>query len=331
MAQVQVRVGNEEAEQCARVPNHKSDPLEDVVSLVELYHQTGGAVPLDVKVAEVSALQQAATRLQDMAGHCTGQLLDLKSRQKLDLSFYRKKFLAGAIRDLTARRDTAAAAASSLISRYDELRNSSIERFVPMLMMTVEKYDQVFNAHLTEEAELSLDRLAKLCATVRGKGRKLRQPLPSAKGPSDVDTLMQLLSWAIQAQARLGALVSNATQGVEGCEIVMPPHPVRSAGACLRARARGLSPATMALSSCDAIVHSQRIMPSSSPRTRAPPTHPPQVKGVKRCLQKVQEEYEARVRRGSGCDTAALPHSSVHSMPRVTTPGSSIWRGSASS
>lgn len=198
---------------------------------------------LDVKVAQVSALQQAATRLRETAQSCNKQLAQLRERETLKLSDFRSEQLQTSIKKLVGMEQRAAASAKTLISRFDSIRDRSIEDFVPMLMMTVEKYSQVYNAMLGQDEEESLERLGELCRGITTKGRQLRQIMPSAAPATDPDTLMRLLALAIQAQERLQDICNDAAKLVPDAEVVIPPHPI---------------------------------------------------KGVKRCLQKVQEEYEVR-------------------------------------
>ena len=51
-----------------------ADPMDDVPALVEAFVSSGHIVPLGVHVAEVQALQQAATRLKVAAETCEHQL-----------------------------------------------------------------------------------------------------------------------------------------------------------------------------------------------------------------------------------------------------------------
>ena len=133
-----------------------------------------------------------------------------------------------------------------------------------MLMMTVEKYSQVYNAMLGQEEEEALERLGELCQTATTKGRQLRQIMPSASPATDPDTLMRLLAVAVQAQERLQDICNDAAKLVPDAEIVIPPHPI---------------------------------------------------KGVKRCLQKVQEEYEVQ-----SCRLARLARSALTQLPSLPQP-----------
>ena len=54
--------------------------MDDVPALVEAYQASGGVVPLGVLVAEVEALQQAASRLRQTAAAYDVQLLQLEER-----------------------------------------------------------------------------------------------------------------------------------------------------------------------------------------------------------------------------------------------------------
>ena len=57
-----------------------------------------------------------------------------------------------------------------------------MQRFTPLLLQTVGKYDAAFEGKLDGAGEAALERVAELCAdTSATKGRTLRQLQPSAK------------------------------------------------------------------------------------------------------------------------------------------------------
>ena len=59
------------------------------------------------------------------------------------------------------------------------------------------------------------------------KGRTLRQPLPSAHPRSDLRTLMRLMTVAMEAGPELKRFAYEATDGIEGCVVMLPTKPTK--------------------------------------------------------------------------------------------------------
>ena len=59
------------------------------------------------------------------------------------------------------------------------------------------------------------------------KGHTLRQPLPSAHPPRDLHTLMRLMTIAIEAGPELKRFAHEATDGIEGCVVMIPTKPTK--------------------------------------------------------------------------------------------------------
>ena len=66
--------------------SRKADPVDDVPALVEAYQTSGGVVPLGVLVAEVTALQQAASRLHTVGAAYDVQLKQLEEPEQAELA-----------------------------------------------------------------------------------------------------------------------------------------------------------------------------------------------------------------------------------------------------
>jgi hypothetical protein len=116
-----------------------ADPIDDVPALFEAYQASGGIVPLGVLVAEVEALQQAATRLEAGAAACSVQLQQLEERGKLHLIKERRATLQLAQERLRQQMASARASEQELRSRYGSFRDAGVARFVPLLLQTVAK------------------------------------------------------------------------------------------------------------------------------------------------------------------------------------------------
>eukprot|EP00966_Prymnesium_polylepis_P064351 1492089-Prymnesium_polylepis.1 len=203
----------------------QADPLDDVPALHESFLSSGGVVPLGVLVAEVEALQQAATRLEAVAISCDKQLAQLQERGRASMTVEEGLYAqtwqtntAEAQARLVKQKEEARTAAQDLRDRYSNLRDAGVARFVPMLLQTVSKYQAAFDGELDTEGEEAIARVAKLCEPVRAKGRSLRQPLPSALPREHLGTLMQLLGLALHAAPKLERLARDAVVGREGCE-----------------------------------------------------------------------------------------------------------------
>jgi hypothetical protein len=189
-------------------------------------------VPLGVVVAQVSALQQAATRLDNVKESCKLQLNQLEDRAKLELSEFRRELMLDARKILSDRMEHASESSKGLLSRFGEMRDRAIERFVPLLMMTVQKFNGAFESSLTKQDEEALERLTTLCTSIRTKGRSLRQDLPTSKQATELSTLMYLLSLAIESQTRIQLLCEDAIRGIKGAVII--PGGIKKILRCLQ-------------------------------------------------------------------------------------------------
>ena len=114
-----------------------ADPMDDVQALYESYQVLGGVVPLGVLVAQVEALQQAATRLEAAADVCDAQVAQLEERGKLPLTESRETQRKDAVGRLKAKRAHLKEGCEQLRARYRALRDDGVARFVPMLLQTV--------------------------------------------------------------------------------------------------------------------------------------------------------------------------------------------------
>ena len=213
-----------------------ADPVDDVPALVEAYQASGGVVPLGVLVAEVEALQQAASRLRQTGAAYDVQLLQLEEREKLDLAGNRRQQVEEELKTLRGEKARTASAEQDLIERYPELRDAGVQRFTPMLLQTVTKYDAAFEGQMDEAGEAALERIGALCQTIDAKGRTLRQPLPSAHPKTALATLMLLMDLAIQAGPKLLSFVRDAIAAVgnEGTEVMVPPKPTKGLARALQ-------------------------------------------------------------------------------------------------
>ena len=155
---------------------HTTNPLDDIPKLFEAYGASGGAVPLGVVVAEVEALQQAATRLESAAASCDAQLSQLAEREKVELTSPRRKKLGERQQQLRAKKELARSCARQIHGRYAQRRDAGIARFVPLLLQTVAKYNAAFDGHVDGAGEAALVRIARLC-TARAPGAAFSFPL----------------------------------------------------------------------------------------------------------------------------------------------------------
>lgn len=131
------------------------EPIEDVPGIVDLFSKSGGVVPLAVHVAEVEAMQQAATRLQVMSQKCDEQMAQLDQREKnaeeILLAEEGTKVLQYTVQDMRAlstsiqkRKAEIDTTVTTLLTRFENAADKGIELFVPMLLKTVEKYNYTF-------------------------------------------------------------------------------------------------------------------------------------------------------------------------------------------
>ena len=144
----------------------KADPVHDVPALVEAYQTSGGVVPLGVLVAEVAALQQAASRLRTMSSAYDVQLKQLEEREKLELTNSRRSWLEQDLARMKADKRDTEAAEKDLVERYAGMRDTGVERFTPLLLQTVTKYEAAFEGQMNAAGEGSLERIGALCETV---------------------------------------------------------------------------------------------------------------------------------------------------------------------
>ena len=147
----------------------KADPVDDVPALVEAYQTSGGVVPLGVLVAEVAALQQAASRLRTVGSAYGVQLKQLEEREQLDLTKGRRSWLETDLARMKADKQHIEVAEKDLIERYSGLRDAGVERFTPLLLQTVDKYDAAFEGQMNAASEGSLERIGALCETVSAR------------------------------------------------------------------------------------------------------------------------------------------------------------------
>ena len=227
----------------AKAPTNKArrhaDPMDDVPALVDAFMSSGHVVPLGVHVAEVEALQQAATRLKVSEESCGAQIEQLEKRRSLvGKGSSRMRALDAKLETLRAERDRCQQAHEKLVQQFIIMRDAGINRFMPLLLSTVEKYDATFErSAMVPGGEEALRRIGELCASVTTKGRDLRQPLPSALPCTEQATLMMLLNLAIHASTELNQLADEAILGADcaaGCEVLRSPKPVKGVLRCMQ-------------------------------------------------------------------------------------------------
>ena len=212
----------------------QADPMHDVPALVEAYQATGGVVPLGVLVAEVEAVQQAATKLGGAAAGFEEQCEQLRGRLKVDLPSWMVEDTQQHIKALDAQKEESTHAGGVLTTKLQSLKDHGIERFTPLLLQAVSKYDANFELALGLDGEACLERIAVLCKPFTGvKGRTLHQHLPSAKPKESLETLLLLLDQAIQANEKLKQLALAAVSalgdgGSALAEVIFAPKPTRA-------------------------------------------------------------------------------------------------------
>ena len=125
--------------------NHDSrkDPMIDVPSLIESFQSSGHIVPLGVHVAEVQALQQAATRLKVSSETCANQLQQLEERKSLVRNEQRAALEAKQL-GLTKKKEWCDRSHQMLIEQFVNKRDSGIERFVPLLRDTMPRLAKTY-------------------------------------------------------------------------------------------------------------------------------------------------------------------------------------------
>ena len=215
--------------------------MDDVPALVEAFVSSGHIVPLGVHVAEVQALQQAATRLKVAAETCEHQLKQLAERAPLvpTIDPSQTAALQATRAELQAELEKSQHSSTMLVKQFTLKRDSGIERFMPLLLATVEKYDAQFErCAMLPGAEEALRRIGEQCSRcvphITTTGRELRQPLPSALPHTDQATLMMLLSVALHAAPELNVLAEEAVAGLAGCEVLHSPKPVKGIHRCMQ-------------------------------------------------------------------------------------------------
>ena len=269
------------------------DPLDasNVPAIIDEFLREGAEVPIDVLVGEVEALQQASTRLRVNADRCKAQLEQLKDRKRRMDNIEREQKdierkggqvpprdridgkqraeLKAKVEELSKEKERSERASAKLQERYERFRDRGVERFLPKLLTTVEKYDSVFeDCIMREHGEADLSEIRSLSESFLGvvspdsepqqtKGRDLRQICPSSSPPEAKQTLLRLLHMALTAYRPLLEIAQAA---------------------CRHASAAAEPPKRYADNerSCDI-----RVLHSSA-----------KTKGVRRCLAKAQEEYE---------------------------------------
>ena len=313
-----------------RQGRRQADPLDNVPALVESYQMSGGDMPLGMVVAEVEAMQQAATRLRNSVGNCEEQLEQLEKRRGTKgLPEWRREQLEGTIKRLIAEKRHFENVAESIEQRFEPTRNWGIQRFVPMLLKTVDKFDFEFESSLItrqlsetskyngehkyavgakvvhvergpgevielmedgrtrvkfdsgEEhrykptsmhklrgsnetwypttGERGLELVHSLAVEVTTKGRAIRQPIPSSYPVEHLQTLMRLYEIALTAYPKLLETVNDAV---------------------------------------DALHRSNETDGNGVRLGRAEVVKSPKpTKGLKRALQKAQEEYDGQYTR----------------------------------
>ena len=259
-----------------------ADPMDDVPALVEAFVSSGHIVPLGVHVAEVQALQQAATRLKVAAETCEHQLEQLAERAPLVVMPSQKAALEATRAELQAELEKSQRSSTTLVKQFTLMRDAGIERFMPLLLATVEKYDAQFErCALLPGAEEALRRIGEQCSRcvphITTTGRELRQPLPSALPHTEQATLMMLLSVALHAAPELNLLAEEAVAGLAGCEVLHSPKPVKGIHRCMQkvqeeyegdyTRLLDLARVTII---CDTIVELERILSWLLSGERAP-------------------------------------------------------------
>ena len=146
--------------------------------------------------------------------------------------------LEAKLETLRAERDRCQQAHEKLVQQFIIMRDAGINRFMPLLLSTVEKYDATFErSAMVPGGEEALKRIGELCASVTTKGRDLRQPLPSALPCTEQATLMMLLNLAIHASTELNQLADDAILGADceaGCEVLRSPKPVKGVHRCMQ-------------------------------------------------------------------------------------------------
>jgi len=214
----------------------QKDVLENVPSLVEEFTKTGGVVPLAVHVAEVEAMEQAASRLQEMGERYKNQIEQVGQREanaKALISEGKMQYVAADLKKLKGSMDAqhknAKRISDLLIRRTVDERSNGIQRFVPMLLKTVEKYNSNFERLLLAGGgEEALGKISNLCAPyVEVKGRTLRQPLPSAEEGHVKSTLMLLLETALHAGPELNRFAHEVVADLPNVQVLTPSKPTK--------------------------------------------------------------------------------------------------------
>ena len=250
-------------------------------------------MPIDVLVGEVEALLQAATKMRVDAERCDKQLKDLQNRDKRIKKIMKrqeqdkntkprdridgktKADLEKSIERMKKESKDKNEVADRMQDRYEQHRDEGIQRFLPKLLTTVEKYDRVFEDCVRgeksgEESLGKIMKLAKAAALVLEpggelvkpedlpvKGHQLRQMNPGSEPPEKRSTLLKLMHMALTSYDPLMQIALEACQVACERQGKEPPKNVNDQSAA-----------------CHVLVATNKT------------------KGIRRCLAKAQEEYE---------------------------------------
>ena len=130
------------SKQGASKAGHKGDPIHDVPALLSAYRLSGGSLPPGLLVAEVEALQQAATTITEKAKAAEIQIEQLEKKLTLHLSPFRLPACRAALASLRDEKEKALVAAESLLTNFKRLRDEGIQRYVPLLLRSVDHFSR---------------------------------------------------------------------------------------------------------------------------------------------------------------------------------------------
>lgn len=118
---------------------------------------------------------------------------------------------------------------------------------------------------------MALRKISEMCAVHAVPGRKLRQPLPTAKPGHSRTTLLQLLETALHASPELIKFARSIIRDVPSCQIVGSSKPTKGIKRVLQSTFAVLEPgAFLKLTGCgDARACAQRHKRSTKATTRA--------------------------------------------------------------
>jgi hypothetical protein len=271
--------------------HRKADPVDNVPALVEAYQTSGGVVPLGVLVAEVAALQQAASRLRTVSLAYDVQLKQLEEREKLELTNSRRSWLEQDLARMKADKEHTEAAVKDLIERYAGMRDTGVERFTPLLLQTVTKYEAAFEGQMNAAGEGSLERIGALCETVSARYLQSANGRRASGAPFGIKNRRASSSWHKKQDEEAVRGTSTPPMGAE-CQVQVLRQKLPSALPCT-------SLATLMLLLDLAIKAGPNLLELARETAAAVgntgvevvvPSRP--TKGVPRALQKTLEEYE---------------------------------------